>query len=88
MALLMLGRYAEALVALPQVPILFWFIHGALAICHARLGQPVQAKAEIDSLLAQKPGITIHQCFLFEDFQRDEDLNFLAEGLRLAGLSE
>ncbi len=87
-ALLMLGRFEEAISAMSRVPQLYWYIHGTLAICHARLGRANEAKAEIDKLLLLRPGMTIHNYLQLEEFQRQEDLNYLAEGLRIAGLPE
>ncbi len=88
MALIMLGHYQEAILAISRTVKQFWYLHALLAICHARLDQPEEAKAEIGKLLLLRPGMTVRQYQLFDVFRRQEDRDFIAEGLRLAGLPE
>ncbi len=79
-------RYHEAIKALGQQDRKFWYIHGCLAICHARLGQPEKARAEVAELSRLKPGMTV-AAFLSALFpEATRDLDVWADGLRQAGL--
>ncbi|WP_352513335.1 tetratricopeptide repeat protein [Mesorhizobium sp. M0015] len=56
MALLMLRQYQEAILAFSRQAHPFWYIHGYLAMCQARLGHLGEAKAEIEKLRQEYPG--------------------------------
>ncbi|TRC93381.1 tetratricopeptide repeat protein [Mesorhizobium sp. WSM4303] len=88
MALLMLRRYHEAILAFSRQAHPFWYIHGYLAMCQARLGHLGEAKAEIEKLLSEMPEMTIGRYPEIEPFRKQEDRDFMAESLRLAGLPE
>ncbi|WP_210238227.1 adenylate/guanylate cyclase domain-containing protein [Mesorhizobium sp. M2E.F.Ca.ET.209.01.1.1] len=88
MALLMLRRYQEAILAFSRQVHPFWYIHGDLAMCHARLGHLGEAKVEIEKLTSIMPEMTIGQYVEIDPFRKQEDRDFIAESLRLAGLSE
>lgn len=87
-ALLLLGRYEEAIASMSRVPKKFWYIHGALAICHARLGQHEHARDEIKTLLELRPEITPTGFIELSEFRRKEDQDFIMDGLRAAGLPD
>ncbi|MBA1142752.1 adenylate/guanylate cyclase domain-containing protein [Mesorhizobium neociceri] len=88
MVLLMLRRYQEAILAFSRQAHPFWYIHGYLAMCQARLGHLGEAKAEIQKLLSEMPEMTIGRYPEIEPFRKQEDRDFMAESLRLAGLPE
>lgn len=91
LALLMSRRYQEAILAFSRQVRQFWYIHAYLAICHARLGQSDEARADINKLVSLRPDTTIGHVLLdilVDEFRREEDRDFLTQGLRLAGLPE
>ncbi|MES0157569.1 hypothetical protein NKJ81_28995 [Mesorhizobium sp. M0018] len=88
MALLMLRRYQEAILAFSRQVHPFWYIHGDLAMCHARLGHVGEAKVEIEKLMSVMPEMTIGRYVEIDPFRKQEDRDFIAESLRLAGLPE
>jgi adenylate cyclase len=88
LALIMLRRYQEAILAFSRHVHQLWYVHAELAICHARLGRMDEARAEISKLLLLRPAFTISQYVSLKPFRRQEDRDFIAEGFRLAGLPE
>jgi TolB-like protein/class 3 adenylate cyclase len=88
MALLMLRRYQEAILAFSRQIHPFWYIHGDLAMCHARLGHLGEAKAEIEKLISEMPEMTIGRYVEIDPYRKKEDSDFIVESLRLAGLPE
>ncbi|WP_210192531.1 tetratricopeptide repeat protein [Mesorhizobium sp. WSM1497] len=88
MALLMLRRYQEAILAFSRQIHPFWYIHGDLAMCHARLGHLGEAKAEIEKLISAMPDITISRYVEIDPYRNQQDRDFIVESLRLAGLPE
>ncbi|WP_352839842.1 adenylate/guanylate cyclase domain-containing protein [Mesorhizobium sp. M0514] len=88
MALLMLRRYQEAILAFSRQIHPFWYIHGDLAMCHARLGHLGEAKAEVEKLISAMPDITISRYVEIDPYRSQQDRDFIVESLRLAGLPE
>lgn len=88
MALLMLRRYQEAILAFSRQIHPFWYIHGDLAMCHARLGHLGEAKAEVEKLISAMPDITISRYVEIDPYRNQQDRDFIVESLRLAGLPE
>ncbi|MER9425757.1 tetratricopeptide repeat protein [Mesorhizobium sp. M0317] len=88
MALLMLRRYQEAILAFSRQIHPFWYVHGDLAMCHARLGHLGEAKAEIGNLISAMPDITISRYVEIDPYRNQQDRDFIVESLRLAGLPE
>ncbi len=85
-ALMMLGRFEEAIVALDRSMSVNVSREGYLAICHARQGNMAQARQHVAEALRIEPELTISRFVETESFQKQQDRAYLAEGLRLAGM--
>ena len=88
LALLMLQRYQDSLLAFGKQNTPLWYIPGYLAMCHARLGNFAAAKFEVAKLLSERPDLTVKEFLAVDVFRRDNDYEFLADSIRLAGLPE
>lgn len=86
--LLTLDRFEDALAAIQHMPELFWWNHGYVAICCARLGRIKEAQDAIKHALELRPELTIQRFMMGEPYKLPEDANRMIEGLRMAGLPE
>ena len=86
--LLTLDKFEEALAAIQHMPELFWWNHGYVAICCARLGRIKEAQDAIKHALELRPELTIQRFMMGEPYKLPEDANRMIEGLRMAGLAE
>ena len=82
-----LHRYAEAVQAYTRLPGLNPSIRVHLAACYAQSGQTAEARAHVEALLREQPGLRAAD-YLQRDFvfERQEDREHLREGLIKAGL--
>jgi TolB-like protein/tetratricopeptide (TPR) repeat protein len=86
--LMVLHRFDEAIGMFAHITTRTFRIDAYMAACHARLGDPAQARRMAAECLALRPGFSIRQFMSKEPFKDPADAEYFAESLRLAGLPD
>jgi adenylate cyclase len=81
-------RYGEAIEAFKHIAAPDHLHHGALAACHAYLGNDAAARSHIREALKLQPELRIETYLATLHYQRDGDREHIRQGLLKAGLPE
>lgn len=87
-ALMILKRHGEALAALDNIMARGYWNAAHMAGCSARLGKTEMAATLAAECMAKHSRFTIWGRMTKEPFQNPDDADYLAQGMRLAGLPE
>jgi TolB-like protein/tetratricopeptide (TPR) repeat protein len=88
LALMSLGRYADALSTLSRARVRAYFYAALIAGCQAELGDAPRAELSAGECLAMKPDFSTARFMSKMPFKIPADADRLASSLRLAGLPE
>jgi adenylate cyclase len=87
-ALLVARRYEDVIQALAHMNHFHAWDHAYVAVCHAYLNRPAEARAAASEVLRLDPQFTVSRYAQIEDYTLPVDLKHLVEGMRKAGLPE
>src|SRR5215475_3221991 len=87
-ALLQARRYEEVIDTLARMNRFHAWDHAYLAVCHAYLDHPTEARAAVSGVLSLDPSFSVSRYSVIERFKDPADLKHLLDGMRKAGLPE
>lgn len=85
-AYFMARRHDEAIASMRRATVLSYTKLAILAACHAMTDKPDLARQSVDEMLRRIPDFSIVRFLEKQAFVRADDIEYLAEGLRKAGL--
>ena len=87
-ALLVARRYEDAIQSLGHMSHLHAWDHAYIAICHAYLNRPAEARTAASEVLRTDPQFTVSRYAKIEGYTLPAELKHLVDGMRKAGLPE